>query len=290
MERFFALSLDLLCIAGFDGYFKLLNEAWERALGFSREELLAKPFLDFVHPDDREATSAEAAKLAQGQEVLHFENRYRRKDGSYVWLSWTARPFAKEKSLYCVARDVTERKRAEETLWQAHAELETKVQERTGALAQANQSLQAEIAERARTEEAIKELSTPVLQVRDGLLIVPLIGSIDAWRAKQLTEQVLRTIRRNRARVVVIDVTGVPTLDTFVANHLIQTVEASRLLGAEMIVTGISTAIAQTLVALGIDFGKLKTAGDLQSGIEQAERLVELARPTADDRGSPQGG
>jgi rsbT co-antagonist protein RsbR len=123
-------------------------------------------------------------------------------------------------------------------------------------------------------QEAIRELSTPVLQVRERLLILPIIGVIDPQRARQLTEQLLRAIRTNRAKVVVIDITGVAAMDVTVANHLVQTVEASRLLGATVIVTGLSPEIAQTLVTIGVDLGKMNTVGDLQGGIEQAERLL----------------
>jgi rsbT co-antagonist protein RsbR len=113
-----------------------------------------------------------------------------------------------------------------------------------------------------------------VLQVRERLLILPIIGVIDAQRARQLTEQLLRGIRTNRAKVVVIDITGVAAMDATVANHLVQTVEASRLLGATVIVTGLSPEIAQTIVTIGVDLGKMNTVGDLQGGIEQAERLL----------------
>jgi len=123
-------------------------------------------------------------------------------------------------------------------------------------------------------QEAIRELSTPVLQVRERLLILPIIGVIDPQRARQLTEQLLRGIRTNRAKVVVIDITGVAAMDATVANHLVQTVEASRLLGATVIVTGLSPEIAQTIVNIGVDLGKMNTVGDLQGGIEQAERLL----------------
>ncbi len=123
-------------------------------------------------------------------------------------------------------------------------------------------------------QEAIRELSTPVLQVRERLLILPIIGVIDPQRARQLTEQLLRGIRTNRAKVVVIDITGVAAMDATVANHLVQTVEASRLLGATVIVTGLSPEIAQTLVNIGVDLGKMNTVGDLQGGIEEAERLL----------------
>jgi rsbT co-antagonist protein RsbR len=123
-------------------------------------------------------------------------------------------------------------------------------------------------------QEAIRELSTPVLQVRERLLILPIIGVIDPQRARQLTEQLLRGIRATRARVVVIDITGVAAMDASVANHLVQTVEAARLLGAMVIVTGLSPEIAQTLVNIGVDLGKMNTVGDLQGGIEEAERLL----------------
>src|SRR3989454_3564014 len=123
-------------------------------------------------------------------------------------------------------------------------------------------------------QEAIRELSTPVLQVRERLLILPIIGVIDPQRARQLTEQLLRGIRTNRAKVVVLDITGVPYIDSPVANHLVQTVEAARLLGATVIVTGLSPEIAQTLVNIGVDLGKMNTVGDLQGGIEEAERLL----------------
>jgi rsbT co-antagonist protein RsbR len=123
-------------------------------------------------------------------------------------------------------------------------------------------------------QEAIRELSTPVLQVRERLLILPIIGLIDPQRARQLTEQLLRAIRANRAKVVVIDITGVAAMDANVANHLVLTVESARLLGAMVIVTGLSPEIAQTLVNIGVDLGKMNTVGDLQGGIEEAERLL----------------
>jgi rsbT co-antagonist protein RsbR len=123
-------------------------------------------------------------------------------------------------------------------------------------------------------QEAIRELSTPVLQVRERLLILPIIGVLDSQRARQVTEQLLRGIRTNRAKVVVIDITGVPTIDSTVANHLVQTVEASRLMGASVIITGLSSEIAQTLVTIGVDLSKVNAVGDLQGGIEEAERLL----------------
>jgi rsbT co-antagonist protein RsbR len=126
----------------------------------------------------------------------------------------------------------------------------------------------------AQQQEAIRELSTPTLQIRDRLLILPIIGVLDTHRARQLTDGLLRAIRDNRAKVVVMDVTGVATVDSKVANHLLQTIAASRLMGADVIITGLSAEVAQSLVTLGVDLAKLNTAGDLQGGLEQAERLL----------------
>ncbi|MBA2577161.1 MAG: STAS domain-containing protein [Euzebyaceae bacterium] len=123
-------------------------------------------------------------------------------------------------------------------------------------------------------QDSIRELSTPVLQVRERLLILPIIGVLDAQRARQLTEQLLSGIRAHRAKVVVVDITGVPDVDVSVANHLVQTVDASRLMGAGVIITGLSSKIAQTLVRIGVDLSKVNTVGDLQGGIEEAERLL----------------
>jgi rsbT co-antagonist protein RsbR len=134
-------------------------------------------------------------------------------------------------------------------------------------------------------QAAILELSTPVLQVRDRLVILPIIGAIDALRARQLTEQLLRAIKTNRAKVVVIDITGVASIDTTVANHLVQTVNAARLMGARAIITGLSAEIAQTLVDLGVDLSMMKTIGDLQGGLEEAERLLGYKVIRADGTG-----
>ena len=132
-------------------------------------------------------------------------------------------------------------------------------------------------------QDALRELSTPVLQVRERLLILPIIGILDTQRARQLTEQLLRGIRTHRAKVVVVDITGVPEIDESVANHLVRTVDASRLMGARVIVTGLSAEIAQTLVEIGVDLSKIVTVGDLQGGIEEAERVLGFTVIRPDD-------
>jgi rsbT co-antagonist protein RsbR len=140
-------------------------------------------------------------------------------------------------------------------------------------------------------QESIRELSTPVLQIRERLLLLPIIGVIDTQRARLITESLLRSIRANRAKVVVMDITGVATIDSKVSNHLLQTVTAARLMGAHVIVTGLSAEVAQSLVALGIELSKLNTVGDLQGGLEEAERILGYrVLTTATDAGpAPEG-
>lgn len=116
LETFFNLSLDLLCVASLDGHFLRLNPAWQRVLGFEEAELRASPFLDFVHPDDRGATIDVMSTLTSGAQLINFENRYRTRDGSYLWFEWSATPIIDQGVIYAVARDVTERKRADEAL------------------------------------------------------------------------------------------------------------------------------------------------------------------------------
>jgi PAS domain S-box-containing protein len=115
-ERFFTLSLDMLCVARFDGRFVDLNPVWERTLGWTVEELKRRPFIDFVHPDDRAATVGASLRLQGGAELVSFENRYRCKDGSYRWLLWSATASAEESLYYAVARDITDRRRLEDEL------------------------------------------------------------------------------------------------------------------------------------------------------------------------------
>jgi PAS domain S-box-containing protein len=116
LDRFFRLSLDLLCIAGFDGYFKRVNPAWERLLGYSTAELLSQPYLNFVHPEDRRRTQAEADKLAAGSNGVTFENRYCARDGTCRWLLWNSASAPAERLIYATARDITERKQWEQRL------------------------------------------------------------------------------------------------------------------------------------------------------------------------------
>jgi PAS domain S-box-containing protein len=123
-DRFFNMSMDMLCIAGFDGYFKQLNPAWEKTIGWKGEELLSKPYLEFIHPEDLELTLSEAQKLSTGEATITFENRYRCRDGSFRWLQWKAIPLVEKEMIYGTARDITERKQSEDAIKRLNQNLE----------------------------------------------------------------------------------------------------------------------------------------------------------------------
>ncbi|MDF9304402.1 protoglobin domain-containing protein [Tritonibacter mobilis] len=124
-------------------------------------------------------------------------------------------------------------------------------------------------------EREISELPVPVLKMREGLLLVPVVGTLDSHRARLLTSRMLDEISKVGARAVVLDITGVPAVDSAVANHLIQSMGAARLMGAHSVLTGISSDVAQSLVKLGVTGETLNPAGDLQRGIETAEALLD---------------
>ena len=141
IDRYFLVAQDMVCIAGFDGYFNELNSQWEHVLGWTPEEMLAKPFKGFIHPDDREATQGAVEKQAAGEVVIAFENRYRCRDGSYRWLRWYSAADNELKLIFASARDITERKAAEEKICQLNRSLEQRVAARTAQLEAAHNEL-----------------------------------------------------------------------------------------------------------------------------------------------------
>ena len=196
LERFFSLSLDLLCLAGFDGYFKRLNPAWERVLGYTIEELLARPYLDFVHPDDRNPTTTVAARLGDGGSVLTFENRYIAKDGTLRWLQWNAVPVPGEQRIYAAARDITERKRAKETIARYSRDLKA--------------SREAEAANASRLARLVSELEVrDLLNVIQGALTssdepqtIDVVSAVPGWVelivpcTREAAEQIQQVVAR----------------------------------------------------------------------------------------------
>jgi PAS domain S-box-containing protein len=159
-DRLFAISPDLIVVAGFDGYFKRVNPAFEALLGYTEQEALARPYIDFVHPDDRERTLAEAGRLEEGQTTTSFDNRYVCKNGSHRWIEWTATPVVQEQLIYAVARDVTERRQAETNLREA--------EERNRALAEEQAALRRVatlVARRVPPEEVFAAVAQEVGQL-----------------------------------------------------------------------------------------------------------------------------
>jgi diguanylate cyclase (GGDEF)-like protein/PAS domain S-box-containing protein len=152
-NRFFELSHDLICVAGFDGYFKRVNPAFERTLGYSRRELLGRPFVEFVHPDDRDDTDVEAGEISTGgQAAVQFQNRYLDKEGGVHWIEWSSVGVPEEERIFAVARDVTERKMLEQEL-----ELHSRTDPLTGMLNRRSfdESLEAQLAQARRYKRSV---------------------------------------------------------------------------------------------------------------------------------------
>ncbi len=251
-------SLDPLVTISPEGKITDVNNATVEVTGIERERLIGTDFSNYFTEPDK---AREGYKLVFSRgTVKDYPLTIRRKDGNLTEVLYNATVYTDSSGnvagVFAAARDITVQKKTEEDL------------------ARANRILQSEVEERRRAEKVILELSTPVLQLREGMLILPIIGILDSMRARQLTEQLLHSIRDNRAKVAVVDITGVPAVDSKVANHLLQTAEAARLMGARVILTGLSPEVAQSLVSIGVDLGRLITAGDLQGGIIEADRLL----------------
>lgn len=373
--RFFALSLDLLSIVGFDGKFKELNPRWERLLGYSMDELLSTPFVEFLHPEDLDRTFKVFKELGSGGELVSFTNRYRHKDGHYLLLEWSTVAIPERELMYALARDVTERERmaaeqraTEERLqhllrssqvvlyslrtsgdrgvtfisdnvigqfgyeprqfaqdprfWadRIHPEDKERVTANHGALLERGSCNQEyrwlhkdgvhrwvhddskvvrdaegnpleivgswqDVTERQERELTIRrqsaaliELSTPLIPISDDIVVMPLVGVVDSRRAAQMLEKLLTGITQRSARVAILDITGVGMVDTQVAETLVRVAKAVKLLGAEIVLTGISAEVAQTLVSLGTGLTGLVMHGTLQAGIRYAMRRDAVRR------------
>jgi anti-anti-sigma factor len=220
---------------------------FRRATGYEPDELAGPDDWRRLLDTDSAAEAQSAGRRVLAGERVSLEVRIITRSGVARWLRCHAEPLggaarADGVRILGAAEDITERRTIDEAV--------------------------------RRQREAIRELSTPVLRIRDRLLILPVIGEIDGARAQHLTAELLRSIRTNRAKVVVIDMTGVATMSPQVAQQIVSTIEACRLLGASIIMTGLSHAIADVLVSFGVDLGRVTSLGDLQSGMEQAERLL----------------
>lgn len=254
-----------------------LNTSHARMMGYDDpKDVIGKTDFDlFPREDAQRFYDEEQQIMASGQPVIAREWSVPSSSGEILWVSESKIPI-KDKDgnvigLVGFSTDITRRKRAEEALERAYAEMEQQVKERTEELEQAlveQQRLQEEIIE--AQQRLIQELSTPIIPIMERIIVMPLIGSIDTLRARDIMRRLLEGITRYRAKVVILDITGVPIVDSGVAAHLNKTIQAARLKGAWTIVTGIADAVAETIVELGIDWGDVATLSDLQAGLQLA--------------------
>jgi rsbT co-antagonist protein RsbR len=258
------------------GSLMFFNDALCRLYGYAKDELMGMDYRQYV--DDETAKimyQTYNAVYRTGKPDKAFDWEVIGKDGTRrsveVSISLIGDATGEPSGFRGVVRDITERKRAEEALKDAYAEVERQVEEQTT-------KLERETAERERLQQeiieaqkrALQELSTPIIPVMEGIIVMPLIGSIDTMRARDITRSLLAGISQHRARVAILDITGVPIVDSGVANHLNKTIQAARLKGTHTIVTGVSDAVAETIVDLGIDWSDIETLSDLQTGLRAA--------------------
>ena len=240
-----------------DGYVTTWNTGAELLKGYRPEEIIGQHFSCFYPPEDV-ARGKTTMELQQAAATGRFEDEdWRvRKDGTRFWanvvITALRDPEGQLIGFGKLTRDLTERKRSEEMV--------------------------------ARQAREILEVATPVVQVWQGVVVVPLIGIFDDERAAQLMERLLHAVEQTKATVALVDITGVPMIDTQTAQHLIETVTAVRLLGAQVVLTGIRPALAQTLIHLGIDLSHIATRPSLAGGLHVAFELLGLEVRRKDDR------
>jgi PAS domain S-box-containing protein len=213
-DQLFDLGLDMLCVAGFDGYYKQLNPAWEKTLGWTLAELMARPYVDFIHPDDLEKTFREAEGLSLGGSTVDFENRYRTRDGEYIWMSWRAASILEEGLIYAAARDISERKKVEQIkddfISVVSHELRTPLTSIRGSLGLLLGGVAGELPEKARTltEIAATNSERLVRLVNDILDIEKIESGTMAFRPApvDLVPLVAQAVESNRAYANLYDV------------------------------------------------------------------------------------
>ena len=240
------------------GYVVTWNAGAQRIKGYTAEEIIGKHFSIFYTKEDiAQGKTEKELSIALKDGRFEDENWRVRKDGSRFWANVIITPLRDEHGVLRgfgkLTRDLTERRKAEEMKAQNAA---------TEAL--------------SRRANEILEIATPVVQVWEGVILAPLIGSLDSQRTQQLMEKLLDSIVDTRSSVALIDITGVPSIDTQTARHLVEAVAAVRLLGADVILTGIRPAIAQTLVHLGVDLSGVTTRSSLSAGLRVALEIVGL--------------
>jgi rsbT co-antagonist protein RsbR len=240
-----------------DHRYTLVNRAYTELCGRSVDQIIGKTDAD-VYPPEVAQTLRETdqATMAGGVPVRNVELQIRRFDGSEIWVTESYVPYRDARGevvgMVGISLDITERKKTEEALRTSTAELQE-------ALGRQEQMF-----------ETILELSTPVLSIEEGILLLPLVGNIDTNRSSRIMEALLAGVQRYGAAFAILDLSGVPVVDTSVAQHLLRAASATKLLGAQCILVGISPVIAQAIVALGIDLGELIVCRDLLAGVRYA--------------------
>jgi rsbT co-antagonist protein RsbR len=373
-KHYFTATSHLFAICAANGIFREMNPAWERTLGYSTEELCSRPFIELVHPEDRESTARAFAGIVERNEFDGLINRYQRKGGDYATISWKSVVRVGE-LYYAVAQDITASEAALAAQRAAHARMEyllnasgvvlfsidrekirtsyisENVRDCFGyepeefindgmlwrgkihpddrpdvlaALEELRRGISVsreyrfmhkdgsyrwtqgdirilrgadgsvteligtwqDISARKNAERTIQEqasalraLSTPLIPVSDEILVMPLVGVMDAQRADQVMITLLSGITASRARWAILDITGIAGMDALAADALVRASNAARLLGVRVVLTGIRPDVAQTLIALDVDMKGILTFGTLQAGIQHAMRCAAQGSP-----------
>lgn len=265
LYRLYSAVLDsmpaIIFVKSADLRFLLCNKKWSSVTRIRREDAIGKTVFDIYPPELASILDAADRKILAEKTPASIDNIFPSATGEPKILRATKVPILDDSGeirlIVGVSQDITEQKSAEEALEKSHTELTVT---------------------RDNLMKTIRELSTPVLPIHDGVLVVPLVGHLDSQRSAQFTDTLLLGIQRHRAETVIIDITGVELVDTAVANHLLQATRAAALLGTECVLVGIAPAIARTFMQIGVDFGALTTRRDLQAGVTYA--LAK--RPSAD--------
>ncbi len=243
----FEISGSSIAIVKEDATISRINAEFVKLLGYSKEEIEDKQkWTDLCVAEDRERVNGYHRQRRVDPELAPhiYEARFVHKNGSIIDAYTTAGLIPDTRESVLAIIDITERKRAEEII--------------------------------SRQAQEIIEVSTPVIQIWEGIVSVPLIGTLDSIRTQQLMEQLLQKIVETGSSVALLDVTGVPTIDTRTARYLIETVSAVHLLGAEVVLTGIRPQIARTLVHLGINLSNVNTRSSFSAGLLFALNLLKL--------------
>lgn len=258
--HFFDLSLDMLATVDPQGRFRDVNPAWIGLTGHRREELSGASLVDLIHPEDRANLGETMQKVFEGAAVSHYETRFLCKDGETKWLAWTMSYDAGDGLAYCVARDVTgyhsamdERDRAIEESHRIQDELERRQEQQ---------------------QQALTAMATPIIEIWDDVVTLPIVGVIDTVRATEMKEALLQAVQRTGARIAIVDMTGVEIVDTATADHIVRLMQGVKLLGATGIITGIRPQVAQIMVSLGVEIGGVMTLRSLREGLRHSLRVL----------------